>query len=126
MKRVRKYSDEVRRQAVEILQAGAGHRALAGKLGIPEATARQWTRAFAVGGAAAVLNAGASHRVYSFETKLAVVKDKLENGMSVREVMVKHNIPSESSVKAWCRKYRVEGESGLIDKPRGRKPASES
>lgn len=95
---------------------------MAGKLGIPEATARQWARTFAVGGEEAVLNAGSSHHVYSYDLKLAVVKDRLENGMTVREVMVKHKVPSESSVKAWCRQYRDGGEAALVDKPRGRKP----
>ena len=54
--------------------------------------------------------------------KLAVVKDRLENGLTVREAMIKHQIPSESSVKAWCRQYRDGGEAALVDKPRGRKP----
>ena len=95
---------------------------LAAKLGIPQATARQWARAYAVGGADAVLNAGARHHTYSYDVKLAVVKDRLENGLTVREAMIKHKIPSESSVKAWCRQYRESGESALVDKPRGRKP----
>lgn len=79
-------------------------------------------RAYAVGGADAVLNAGSHHHTYSYEVKLAVVKDRLENGLTVREAMIKHKIPSESSVKAWCRQYRESGESALVDKPRGRKP----
>lgn len=73
-------------------------------------------------GADAVLNAGSHHHTYSYEVKLAVVKDRLENGLTVREAMIKHKIPSESSVKAWCRQYRESGESALVDKPRGRKP----
>lgn len=97
-------------------------RTLAAELGIPQATARQWARAYAVGGADAVLNAGSHHHTYSFDVKLAVVKDRLEHGLTVREVMVKHKIPSESSVKAWCRQYRDGGEAALVDKPRGRKP----
>ena len=94
----------------------------AAELGIPQATARQWARAYAVGGADAVLNADSHHHTYSYEVKLAVVKDRLENGLTVREAMIKHKIPSESSVKAWCRQYRESGESALVDKPRGRKP----
>lgn len=81
-----------------------------------------WARAYAVGGADAVLNAGSHHHTYSYDVKLAVVKDRLENGLTVREAMIKHKIPSESSVKAWCRQYRESGESALVDKPRGRKP----
>lgn len=120
--RTRTHAPEVRQRAVEILQEGVGHRALAAKLGIPQATARQWARAYDVGGADAVLNAGARHHTYSYEVKLAVVKDRLENGLTVRETMIKYGIPSESSVKAWCRQYRESGESALVDKPRGRKP----
>ena len=104
--RTRTHAPEVRQRAVEILQEGVGHRA----------------RAYAVGGADAVLNAGARHHTYSYDVKLAVVKDRLENGLTVREAMIKHKIPSESSVKAWCRQYRESGESALVDKPRGRKP----
>ena len=116
--RTRTHAPEIRQRAVEILQEGVGHRALAAELGIPQATARQWARAYAVGGADAVLNAGSHHHTYSFDIKLAVVKDRLEHGLTVREVMVKHKIPSESSVKAWCRQYRDGGEAALVDKPR--------
>ena len=112
--RTRTHAPEVRQRAVEILQEGVGHRALAAKLGIPQATARQWARAYAVGGADAVLNAGSHHHTYSYDVKLAVVKDRLENGLTVREAMIKHKIPSESSVKAWCRQYRESGEAALV------------
>lgn len=116
------YDVKVRKQAVKILATGAGHRILASRLGIPEATARQWARAYAVGGNAAVMNGGAKHRVYPFELKLSAVKDRLENGLTVRETMIKHGIPSESSIKSWCRLYREQGESALVNKPRGVKP----
>lgn len=120
------YSTKVRKQAVKILAEGAGHRSLAAKLKIPEATARQWSRAYAVGGAEAVLNAGARHNVYDYETKLNVVRDRLEKGKTVREVMIEYNVPSESSVKSWCRLYRTKGPEALIDKPRGRKPKKQT
>ena len=116
------YGAKIRKQAVEILAEGAGHRSLAAQLQIPEATARQWSRAFAVGGEEAVLNAGARHRVYSYDLKLSVVKDRLEKGKTVREVMIEYGVPSESTVKSWCRLYRERGAEALIDKPRGRKP----
>lgn len=86
--RTRTHAPEVRQRAVEALQEGVGHRALAAELGIPQATARQWARAYAVGGADAVLNAGSHHHTYSYEVKLAVVKDRLENGLTVCEAMI--------------------------------------
>ena len=116
------YDEKTRKQAVRILASGAGHRTLASKLGIPEATARQWARSYAVGGAAAVMNAGSTHRVYSYEVKLAAVQDRVENGMTVREVMIKYGVPSESSIKTWCRLYREQGPEALVNKPRGAKP----
>ena len=125
-KKRRVYNTKIRKQAVQILQEGAGHRSLAARLGIPEATARQWSRAYAVGGEAAVLNAGSHHRVYDYETKLAVVRDRLERGKTVREVMIEPGVPSESSVKSWCRLYRAKGPEALVDRPRGRKPKDRS
>lgn len=126
VKRGTTYDARIRKRAVKILATGAGHRLLATELGIPEATARQWARAYAVGGQAAVLNAGSKHRVYPYELKLSVVRDRIENGLSVREVMIKHGVPSESSVKTWCRQYRDDGPEALIDKPRGRKPKNKT
>lgn len=116
------YSAKVRKQAAELLKEGVGHRSLAARLKIPEATARQWSRAYAVGGEEAVLNAGSRHRVYNYDTKLAVVKDRLERGKTVRQVMIEYGVPSESSVKSWCRLYRANGAEALVDRPRGRKP----
>ena len=116
------YSAKVRKQAAELLKEGVGHRSLAARLKIPEATARQWSRAYAVGGEEAVLNAGSRHRVYDYDTKLAVVKDRLERGKTVRQVMIEYGVPSESSVKSWCRLYRTNGAEALVDRPRGRKP----
>ncbi len=122
----RAYGEDIRREAARVLSEGVGHRALAARLGIPEATARQWARTFAVGGAEALICAGTHHRIYPHELKVAVVTDRIENGLTVREVMVKHNVPSESSVKSWCRLYREGGPDALIDKPRGRKPKKRS
>lgn len=119
-----KYPEEVRRAAVEMFEAGAGRRAIAHDLDIPEDTVRQWARAYAVGGADAVLNAGSRRAVYDQELKLAAVKDHLERGKSIREVMIAHKIFSESAVKAWCRAYRAGGAAALESKPRGRRAIS--
>lgn len=116
------YTADTRKQAVEILASGAGHRTLAAQLGIPVATARQWARSYLAGGSEAVLNAGARHRVYDYDLKLAAARDRVDRGKTVREVMIKYQIPSESSIKAWCRVYRAGGAAALRDKPRGRKP----
>ena len=52
------------------LNGSAAARALAAQLAIPEATARQWARAFAVGGEDAILNGGSRHRTYDYDSSL--------------------------------------------------------
>lgn len=121
-----RYDDDVRRRAVELLAGGAGRRIVARELGIPEATARQWAHAFAVDGEQGVLNAGATRVSYDLETKLDAVRDHLDRGKSVREVMVKYHITSESSIKSWCKAYRREGAEALEPKRRGRPPKGEA
>ena len=71
------YTADTRKQAVEILASGVGHRTLAAQLGIPVATARQWARSYLAGGSEAVLNAGARHRVYDYDLKLAAARKML-------------------------------------------------
>lgn len=120
-----RYNDDVRRHAAELFAGGAGRRTVARELGIPEATARQWAHAFAVDGENGVLNAGAERTSYEMETKLDAVRDHLERGKSIREVMVKYHIASESSIKLWCRAYRRDGAEALEPKRRGRPPKGE-
>lgn len=117
-----KYDVGVRRRAVRMLKAGIGNRAIASKLGVPVTTARMWSRSYGGGGAAAVMNAGGKHRVYSHGLKLAAVKGHLEEGMTLRETMERYGIQSESSIKRWCREYRAGGAEALVNKPRGRHP----
>ena len=121
-----RYNDDVRRRAAGLFAGGAGRRTVARELGIPEATARQWAHAFAVGGEEGVLSAGSARASYETETKLDAVRDHLERGKSIREVMVKYHIASESSIKSWCRAYRREGAEALEPKRRGRPPKGDA
>lgn len=121
-----RYDETVRTRAIELLEAGAGRRRIARELGIPEATARQWSHAYAAGGAEAVLRAGASRFVYDADTKRAAVRDHLERGRSIREVMTKYHVASESTVKAWCRAYKAGGADALAVHRRGRKPRADA
>ena len=78
------------------------------------------------GGAEAVLRAGASRLVYDADTKRAAVRDHLERGRSIREVMTKYHVASESTVKAWCRAYKAGGADALAVHRRGRKPRADA
>ena len=119
--RTRAHAPEVRQRAVEILQEGSVTAPSRQSLAFPRPRLVRWP-ARMPWRCRRRAQCGTRHHTYSYEVKLAVVKDRLENGLTVREAMIKHKIPSESSVKAWCRQYRESGESALVDKPRGRKP----
>lgn len=121
-----KYDVGVRRRAVRMFRDGAGYRAVATKLGIPKMTARTWSRIYDGGGTAAVMNVNRKHHVYSHELKLAAVKDHFEKGMTLREVMKRYGIQSESTIKWWCREYRAGGAEALVNKPRGRHPKKDA
>lgn len=113
---------KLRRKATRLLEKGIGHKALATELGIPQETARQWVRMYGAGGGNAIMNAGTQHRVYPLELSVAAAQDHVDNGVTLREVMAKYGIMSESTIKVWCRKYRAGGIEALVKKPRGRKP----
>lgn len=113
---------KLRYKAARLLEKGIGSKMLATELGIPHDTARQWVRMYGAGGGNAILNAGARHRVYPLELSVAAAQDRVDNGLTLREVMAKYGIMSESTLKTWCKKYRAGGAEALVKKPRGRKP----
>lgn len=53
--RRRHYDDGFRREALELIKAGAGKGVLAGRLAIPAYTARNWIRLYRSGGEEAVM-----------------------------------------------------------------------
>lgn len=60
---------------------------------------------------------------FSQETKLEAVKAHLDEGLSVREAMVRFGISSRSTLQFWCAAYRKLGWAGLEAKAKGRRPA---
>lgn len=68
--RRRRYDDGFRREALELIKAGAGKDTLARRLAIPVYTARNWIRLYRSNGEEAVMGGGGSRR-YDWETKVA-------------------------------------------------------
>ena len=91
--RRRHYDDGFRREALELIKAGAGKGVLAGRLAIPAYTARNWIRLYRSGGEEAVMGSNGSRR-YDWETKVAAARDHVENGMTKTEAMARHGIAS--------------------------------
>ena len=115
--RRRRYDDGFRREALELIKAGAGGNTLARRLAIPVYTARNWIRLYRSGGEEAVMGGNGSRR-YDWETKVAAARDHVENGMTKTEVMAKYAIASIAPLERWCREYRAgrPGRSGRSPK----------
>mgnify|MGYP000411696721 CR=1 FL=1 len=123
--RRRRYDDGFRREALELIKAGAGGNTLARRLAIPVYTARNWIRLYRSGGEEAVMGGGGSRR-YDWETKVAAARDHVENGLTKAEVMAKYAIASIAPLERWCREYRAGGPEALGPKPKGRPRGSKS
>ena len=91
--RRRRYDDGFRREALELIKAGAGGNTLARRLAIPVYTARNWIRLYRSGGEEAVMGGNGSRR-YDWETKVAAARDHVENGLTKTEAMARHGIAS--------------------------------
>ena len=57
-----------------------------------------------------------THKTYSYETKIAGVKDFYEQGLSKFEVLEKYQIKSSAVLKAWFRLFNQGGYEAI--KPR--------
>ena len=123
--RRRRYDDGFRREALELIKAGAGGNTLARRLAIPVYTARNWIRQYRSSGEEAVMGGNGSRR-YDWETKVAAARDHVENGLTKTEAMARHGIASIASLERWCRDYRSGGPEALRPKPKGRPKGAKS
>ena len=78
--RRRRYDDGFRREALELIKAGASRDTLAGRLAMPKQTAEKWIILYRSGGEEAVMGGNGS-RSYDWETKVAAARGHVENGM---------------------------------------------
>ena len=119
------YDDEFRREALELIKAGAGSKSLARRLAIPKQTARKWILLYRSNGEEAVMGAKGNRR-YDWETKVAAARDRVENGATKAEAMARYGIVSVTALERWCRDYRVGGAEALRPKPKGRPKGARS
>ena len=109
------YDDGFRREALELIKAGAGRDTLARRLVMPRQTAEKWIILYRSNGEEAVMGGGG--RRYDWETKVAAARDRVENGMTKTEVMAKYAIASIAPLERWCREYRAGGPEALRPRP---------
>lgn len=108
---------------MELIHQGYGQHRLARELDMPVQTAEEWIMLVRSAGVEAVMGASGK-KMYPYEIKLAAVRDVIDQGMSLPQVMAKYGIASRSPVTHWCSKYRAGGAEALRAKPQGRPKGS--
>lgn len=67
-----------------------------------------------------LIGMGESRRTYDMETKLAVARAVVDEGMPRSEAMARFGIAAATSLDRWCRLYREGGPEALEPGRRGR------
>lgn len=67
---------------------------------------------------------GVPHRMWTYEEKVKIVKSRLEDKLTFKEITMKYNI-NGSLASVWCRQYRTYGPLYLkskLERKRSEKP----
>ena len=108
-----------RLEIVKLVEQGFRYYSIANRLGLNFAHCKGFVYTIEVFGKETFLNMAGTKTYYSYETKVAAVKDHLA-GLSIRETMIKYGILSPIALSSWIRLYRREGPLALKPKPKGR------
>lgn len=109
--------------ALMLFEQGYGYKAVAKKLCAPKKLMKNWQYTYRAHGREAFLVR--SYKQYSYETKLAVVADKVDHGLSNVELMKKYGIRTSSQIDAWTKRFREGGSEALRPRKKGRKSKPE-
>jgi len=111
-------SEEQRRTAVALFEAGWGDSAVSTKLGVTRPAIRRLYDRWLVRGGTTLV-AKPTKRAFSFEFKLSAVQRHL-SGETKAALAKEFQLSSPTLIDTWTRQYRNTGENGLRPKPKGR------
>lgn len=114
---------EQRLGAVGLFEQGLSHDAVASRLGVSRNAVRRLEDRFKIWGRAA-LDRKPTKQVYSFEFKLALVRQFLDGGGTLPELARMHQLSSPKLLAKWIQSYREQGEDGLRPRTKGRPRAT--
>jgi transposase len=114
---------EQRSAAVDLFEQGFGHKTVSSNLDVSLYAVKRLEARFKIWGRAA-LDSKPTKQVYSFEFKLAVVRQFLDGEGSLPELALKHQLSSPNLLRTWVKTYRIHGEDGLRPKAKGRPKAA--
>lgn len=97
-----RYGREMRARAADLFEAGLGFELAAKKLDVPAPAVRKWLYAYRATGRKGLIGMGESRRTYDMETKLAVARAVVDEGMPRSEAMARFGIAAATSLDRWC------------------------
>ena len=97
-----RYGREMRARAAGLFEAGLGFELAAKKLDVPAPAVRKWLYAYRATGRKGLIGMGESRRTYDMETKLAVARAVVDEGMPRSEAMARFGIAAERAVNYKC------------------------
>ena len=116
-----KYDYEFKLRCVnEVLKKRRSALSVANEQCIAAYQLRKWIAIFVSKGQLGLLPK--QNQLYSLKFKLKVLACISKKSLTLRATCIKFNIPSESTIITWQRRYAKEGALGLESKPKGRAP----
>jgi len=113
MAKNRKHEPEFRLQIIKENQKGNSITSLSKKWDISKSLIRKWIDHHSSSGAKGLL--AKRYIYYTKEFKLKVVNAYKDKGLSLRACCLQFNIPTQSTILLWIRKYEQLGLEGLIE-----------
>jgi len=114
-----KYDYEFKLKSVtEVLTNRSSVSSIANKNGVDRSHLRRWVSIFKSKGRLGLLPR--QNQNYTLKFKLKVLMCISQKSLSLKAVCIKFDIPSESTIVTWQKRYDKEGLLGLENKTRGR------
>lgn len=104
---------------LELYEDGASYQEIMTQLGLDEHDLRDWRATIRILGVSRFLMSHTVKTTYSYETKLAAVKARIEDQVSYQDILAAYGV-APKLLRRWCKIYSEHGEAGLQPKKRGR------
>ena len=115
-----KYSNEFKLEVVKYHLQGHGAKQTAKTFSLNHATVRKWASRYLLHGEEGI-NRRSGTAVYPLDFKLNAIRMVMDERLSQRETCARLNLPTDSILAQWLRRYRQYGIDGLKPKQKGRK-----
>ncbi|AWG24916.1 transposase [Flavobacterium kingsejongi] len=119
MERKIKYSYEFKLRCIEeVLKENLSAESVAKKYGFDKSNLTRWLGFYNKYGTAGLQSR--RNQIYTSTFKLKVLRTIKRKSISLNEACLSFNIPNASVIVSWQKRFEKLGNTGLVDKPKGR------